>query len=561
MSGSASDPDSRGRMLWRAALLLSLLLAACGGGDSTLIAQPGGVGSGGTGISLGTVSGFGSVIVNGDRLDDSLAALEVESEPGNPNKAGIDATQLKLGQQVEMDYPRGSTTLSKIAVQAQLIGSVAQVDAAAGRLVVLGQEVRTNANSLSGPVSLFDAYESLASVSVGDRVEIHGLPRSDASTGIPVLQATRIEHLSDRASFVRVSADITELNSARNQFRLGTLTVQLAAGARLLPAGVTLADGQRVAVWSATGPASGVLTATALRVIQRSYPGREVRVGGVVDACSNSANCAADFSLSGVPVSAGSASFVGGSAKQLGIGANVTVIGEFSATASRLNASTVTLRSAADADVTLYGSVVNLVGTNTFSLRGLPVSADSATAISAGCRLAEGAVIKLEGNIAGNVIKAANVQCQSSPAGLLLQFKGFITGTSASAASATFRLDSQPQLAIQAVSGTVFSGNTPTGLASIVNGRYAEVEGRVSGDVLTASQIKFTDAPTAGLMTTSGKIDGVSASQFRINGLTIVINSSTPAPPPGLLVNGQNVRVEFLQVGNQLVAQRIAPAG
>jgi hypothetical protein len=47
------------------------VLCACGGGGGTNVAEGGGVGSGGTGISYGTVTGFGSVIVDGVHYGDS----------------------------------------------------------------------------------------------------------------------------------------------------------------------------------------------------------------------------------------------------------------------------------------------------------------------------------------------------------------------------------------------------------------------------------------------------------------------------------------------------------
>ena len=47
-----------------AAISTLILVAGCGGGGGPL-AQNGGVGSGGTGISWGSVTGFGSVLVDG----------------------------------------------------------------------------------------------------------------------------------------------------------------------------------------------------------------------------------------------------------------------------------------------------------------------------------------------------------------------------------------------------------------------------------------------------------------------------------------------------------------
>ena len=56
---------ARRAVLGAAALML---LAACGGGGSVDVA---GVGSGGSGVASGSVTGFGSVIVDGVEYDDS----------------------------------------------------------------------------------------------------------------------------------------------------------------------------------------------------------------------------------------------------------------------------------------------------------------------------------------------------------------------------------------------------------------------------------------------------------------------------------------------------------
>ena len=60
-------------------LLAALAIVACGGGSDLA-----GVGSGGTGsFSVGTITGFGSVFVNGQRYDDVNASVSDEDGPRN----------------------------------------------------------------------------------------------------------------------------------------------------------------------------------------------------------------------------------------------------------------------------------------------------------------------------------------------------------------------------------------------------------------------------------------------------------------------------------------------
>ena len=68
---TALHPPSPPRRWLQGLLFLAAgVLAGCGGGGE------GGVGTGGTGTyALGTITGFGSIIVNGVRFDDSAASV------------------------------------------------------------------------------------------------------------------------------------------------------------------------------------------------------------------------------------------------------------------------------------------------------------------------------------------------------------------------------------------------------------------------------------------------------------------------------------------------------
>ena len=69
--------------------------AACGGDGSDA-----GVGTGGSGYAVGTVTGFGSVIVDGTAWNDNAARVQVEVSPA----AGTVTTTAKLGQRVLVEY-------------------------------------------------------------------------------------------------------------------------------------------------------------------------------------------------------------------------------------------------------------------------------------------------------------------------------------------------------------------------------------------------------------------------------------------------------------------------
>lgn len=114
---------SRSLAAWAAAWCAALGLAVmqgCGGG----------VGSGGTGMSegvaQGTVNGFGSVIVDGDRFDDSRVPTLAEIEPGV-----LTQTEARLGERVELEYDTAGVA-RRLMVQSALVGAVETVSAPAG---------------------------------------------------------------------------------------------------------------------------------------------------------------------------------------------------------------------------------------------------------------------------------------------------------------------------------------------------------------------------------------------------------------------------------------------
>ncbi|MEZ5738630.1 MAG: hypothetical protein R3E68_03630 [Burkholderiaceae bacterium] len=94
---------SRGRC--RASFLLAaFLLAGCGGGSEVLGPGSGGTGTSVTTTAVGPISGFGSVIVNGVRYDDSLA--RVSDERGTT----LSRSQLRLGMMVQIRGSSNATT-------------------------------------------------------------------------------------------------------------------------------------------------------------------------------------------------------------------------------------------------------------------------------------------------------------------------------------------------------------------------------------------------------------------------------------------------------------------
>ena len=188
--------------------LAAALLTACGGGSGSDLA---GVGSGGSGVASGSVSGFGSVIVDGVEYDDSTATRDTEDATGASVNAAI-----KLGQRVRLVYA-GDKVAQRIEVQAQLVGPVSAAPAADGSMTVMGQRVRVVASASDATRSsptVLDGYAAAADIRAGDEVEVHGAWAYDAALASNVLVATRFEKRPTPPDPVQLGGVVTAIDGA-----------------------------------------------------------------------------------------------------------------------------------------------------------------------------------------------------------------------------------------------------------------------------------------------------------------------------------------------------------
>ncbi len=375
--------------------LMLALVAACGGGGD----DPAGSATA-TSYSQGTISGFGSVIVNGVRWDDSGAS--VSDDDGNRRSSD----DLKLGMVVEVDgasVDRGSNTGRALAIRygSELKGPVGSVDAAAGALVVLGQAVQVTATTV------FEAGISggLAGIAAGAVVEVHGL--YDAASGRTV--ATRIE-LEDSASDYRLRGAISALDTGAKTFRIGTERISYASAGDLPR---SLADGQQVKLRLQTTQVAGAWVATRVRSLQHSYDDRaETEVEGVITAWTS----ATAFEINGLQVDATNAVFREGEAGVV-LGARVEVEG--AVVNGVLVARKVHLEDSDDDGddsngpdrlFELHGTISGLDTTaKTFVLRGLTVSYAGNVAYDDGseARLANNLRVEVKGVLAADLTSIA----------------------------------------------------------------------------------------------------------------------------------------------------------
>lgn len=175
-----------------------------------------GDGIGGTGI-LGTISGFGSIIVNGAAWEfDRHTAVESDGKPSS-------LEDLKVGQ-VVMGVARsreGKFYLDTLEIQHAVTGPIGAVDHAAETMTVLGQKVKLN---LAGDKAAIDAFRTLQA---GDTVSVSGLRMEDGT-----IVASRVDEQSkdDGRILLRGLANV-----AGNTVRIGDLSVTLSADTIVSP--------------------------------------------------------------------------------------------------------------------------------------------------------------------------------------------------------------------------------------------------------------------------------------------------------------------------------------
>lgn len=342
---------------------LVMAAIACG-----VVACGGGGGGGSTagidrlGISSGTITGFGSIFVNGVEWRTSGAGISVDDGPGTE-------ADLRLGQVVTvrgtLDANGAGGRAESIDFDNEVEGPIASIDAAAASFVVLGQVV------LTSPDTVFDdsIVGGFAGLAVGDEVEVSGY--RDAAGAI---RATRVEQ-HDAGDDFEVKGVVSGLDPVAKTFLLGSLVVNY-AGAVLEDFGSdTLGNGDFVEVEGDF--AGGVLVADKVEREDdiSGDAGDESEVEGYITRFVSPA----DFDVAGVRVTTNAGTeFEGGTAADLALDLKVEVEGEFNA-AGVLVADEVEIRvQPDDADVEIAGAVTALQAGG-FAIQGVQVKVTPTT--------------------------------------------------------------------------------------------------------------------------------------------------------------------------------------
>ncbi|MCX7174740.1 MAG: DUF5666 domain-containing protein [Proteobacteria bacterium] len=541
------------------AIAVSILLSGCGGGAiSTLLAD---VRSGGTGARvLGVLTGFGSLIVDGMRRDDSMATYLSEEDQG----AGLAmaSTGMMLGHSLELSLD-ASDNVTSVMVSPELVGTV--TGAGANGITVLGTSISVNRDTALGPATVLVGYASPSAIQIGDRVAVYGLIRTN-SQGAISLQATLIASKTT-GSGVRLTGYITQYNGAAGSFVIGNQTVTVGS-ATLSPAGGSLVNGELVTVWSKAAPIGNSIAADSIRIKGPTGSSGTLTLSGPVSGYASPTN----FKIRNVTVDARNAT-VSPAGAAVSDGKYVVAIGNYDASTNTLTASAVTIYAPAPAaSVELHGTILNFVSPASFTVRGVVVDASSASVVGGtAAQLGNGVFVEVSGAVANNVVKAATVQIVSlnplgAPSGAMLDLMGTITSYDAASGHYTMTMSSGAAVTGTTSSSMFYANGTA---ANFAIGQSVNVRGMMNNNLLSTSVMDFAQGsamPASGITHMEGVAYNVTPSSFMLNGLTIQLNGIQIPGGGGMMgghgmMAGSRVGVDVLYSGGQYMATALNVQG
>jgi Domain of unknown function (DUF5666) len=342
-----------------ATLVAALTITACGGGgggsDSSGANPSTPVATADDSLSNGSITGFGSVIVNGVRFDDSSARVSDDDDDDNPGRSKDDlrlgmvvtvtgtsgtgtgsatatgtATAIVFGSELQgpVQSINGSTASGTVTTTPTVIATGTGTGTATGTttstttasigtqtLTILGQTVVAGTRTIYDPTDLPNGF---ASIRIGNILEVHGY--LDPATN--KLMATRIERKNNANSY-KITGNVSSLKAASKTFKIGSENISY-DGINPNRLNANLVDGLTVRVrLSTTQTTTGTWNATRIKAAHQVLANRnKVEIEGLITAFTS----ATKFSVKGVPVDASNASFPKGTAS-IALGARVEVKG------------------------------------------------------------------------------------------------------------------------------------------------------------------------------------------------------------------------------------------
>ena len=463
------------------------LVVACGGGGSGMSGTSTAMGTAPV-MATGTITGFGSVYVNGVHFQTTRATIR-------KNGQVVAQSALKVG---EIAHVKGSENVSNgtgnadsVDVEENVVGPIATMDTAHNTLTVLGQTVKIDAGtSFSSDVQPAD----ITGLKASDFVEVSGMTAADGT-----ITATRIERDAS-AGTLQVLGTVASVDTAAHTLMINALIVNYSAANLTGFTSGQPANGDLAEVHGTTfDSATTTLTATSVDkqmsdAQQEAGDHGEMEREGLITRFAS----ATDFDVAGEPVTTTAATvYHNGTAADLALNVKVEVEGS-------LNSSNVQVADVVSFDrnggVELQSNVTAVDTTaGTLTVLGVQITVTSTTRFEDKSS-AQVEMFNLSNVSVGDTV---NVHGFESPAG-----SGKLVAT---------RLERQPPSTEVEVSGPFTAGTSPqfstfgitvdassatlrdAGGATITLadfltqavGHSVEVSGQLSGMIVTASEARI----------------------------------------------------------------------
>ena len=259
--------------------LILLVTASCSGGGGSDPSNGGGVG--GSGITFGKITGFGSVFVNGVEYETTNATITLDGIPGSE-------TDLQIGMLVtiqgEVDSDGITGTAENIEFEDNLEGPIQSIDLATLTFIVLEHTVIVNDETV------FNEEVSLLTLTVDNIVEVSGF--FDASGAIRATHIRLVEtDFTPGVHEIEVKGTISTLDPIEMTFTLGDLMVDYTEAVLENIPGNELVNDLFVEVKSTREIINGVLFASAVIGKEHDLPedeGEWVELEGLINSVISS---------------------------------------------------------------------------------------------------------------------------------------------------------------------------------------------------------------------------------------------------------------------------------
>ena len=405
------------------------VLSACSGGSPSASAGAGGASGSGSASASGTVTGFGSIFVNGKKFE--TENVEVRHD-GVTERCTItvnvnDRCGLKEGMKVTVagSFSGSTHRASTIVQEDTLEGPITSKDVANSQFTVLGQTV------LVDDTTQFDSGLTFATLAANDVVEVSGYVKSDG-----VIVASFIERKSGVVGCGTEGCEIKGIvknhDHASTRFQIGGLTVIYDLDSSNATPDTIIDNSMPAPIGSnwndifvevkGASLAGATLTATN---IERENDGAgnavdEFEVEGFVTQAGTPNGNVIDFTIGTTPVrTTANTEFRGGTVDEIVVGAKMSAEGRFDGTT--LIARHVKFHASVrlEGDATVSGNTLTLSG-----LPGVTITANSQTELRNAVSLNDlnGQHVRVRGRVTGtDTVIATRIEIRSPDSDVDLQ--------------------------------------------------------------------------------------------------------------------------------------------